>query len=256
MLKDWRVEEESSNTEGPNLVLGCLLSRAQQRAKTTGNIFPLLPITYNSIGIFRILGVSDMPPITGVGGTFGVSQPLGGEPTVSVEVALPSANPTRDQVVDAFYARFGFNRADTDFLKERFGGTDPFAHSARTLKYDPRSVQVKDGKATLGIKISAEAYQAMRELAEAHHQQPSEVAPTPINSTEGAQAKRVYDTSSAVRERMHWQVDQAQSGEVKSTEGIVSFLAGAVAGDFTENDSWSKTGGQIAASGFTNRVLR
>ncbi len=40
---------------------------------------------------------------------------------------------------------------------------------------------------------------------------------------------------------------RAQAAEDGSSEGIGSFFEGAIAGDFSDNDSWSKTGGQVAA---------
>jgi hypothetical protein len=189
-------------------------------------------------------------PITGIAGAGGVARPFGGEPPKRLAVEVSSANPSRQDVARAVFQQFGFTEKDADYLARNFNGRDPVAAFADSLEIDPRSISSADGKTRVTVELSGRDFATLQKLA-AGRPSATSAQTAPTNSSEAAQARRGYDHGANLRERLNRQMDAAApkpkppETPAPSQEGVGSFLEGAVAGDFSDNDSWSATAGKI-----------
>jgi hypothetical protein len=190
-------------------------------------------------------------PITGIAGAGGVARPFGGEPPKRLAVEVSSANPSRQDVARSLFQQFGFTEKDADYLARNFNGRDPVAAFADSLEIDPRSIASADGKTRVTVELSARDFATLQKLA-ARRPSATRERTASGDSSDAAQARRGYDHGANLRERLNRQMDAAApkpkppETPAPSQEGVGSFLEGAVAGDFSENDSWSAVAGQTA----------
>lgn len=179
------------------------------------------------------------------------------ERQVAFDVRLPDNTPSRAEVARAVFEQFGFTPQDDAFLRSRFG-LDPVRYFADTLRFNPRSVTTDaQGRTTIRISLSERDYQSLASLAASRRQtaQPTQQQTATLSSpSETLAARGVYDRTPATRDALLNQTapTRATSATANTTapapgeEGVGSFFEGAIAGDFSDNNSWSRTGGQIA----------
>lgn len=184
----------------------------------------------------------------GVRGTDRVAGGGGGR-NVSFEVALPGGKATRKEIARAVFRQFGLGDADADFLRRRFG-TDPIEHFARTLEFNPRSVKRDGANTTIRISLSESDYNSLRALA-AERRASVGVAPgeratvAPTNPATAVAARDGIAGAQNTRAALEQKLPQGNTAaSTQSEEGVGSFVEGAIVGDFTGNESWSKVGGQ------------
>jgi hypothetical protein len=187
-------------------------------------------------------------PITGIAGAGGVARPFGGEPPKRLAVEVSSANPSRQDVARAVFQQFGFTEKDADYLARNFNGRDPVAAFAQTLEIDPRSISSADGKTRVTVELSGRDFATLQKLA-ARRPSATPERTASDNASEAAQARRGYDHGASLKDRLLRQTEALKpkppETPAPSQEGLGSFLEGAVAGDFSDNDSWSATAGKI-----------
>jgi hypothetical protein len=187
-------------------------------------------------------------PITGIAGASGVARPFGGEPPKRLAVEVSSANPSRQDVARAVFQQFGFTEKDADYLARNFNGRDPVAAFADSLELDSRSISSADGKTRVTVELSGRDFATLQKLA-ARRPSATPAQTAPPNSSEAAQARRGYDHGANLKDRLLRQTEPPKpkpETSAPSQEGVGSFLEGAVAGDFSANDSWSAVAGQTA----------
>lgn len=196
----------------------------------------------------------------------------GNAPPVTFRVIVATTTPTRREVADAYFAHFGFKRADAPFIRQHADGVDLFAQFERGFHLKAGSLKTgADGQTHVTLEADAHTYKVMKRLGELKRgQQPNAMI---TNPTEARQAKQVFDSSAMLKARLNQQLDAQQAGKrqampvstppattsssavttssatpaAKNAEGIGAFFDGAVRGDFSDNDSWSKLGGQVVA---------
>lgn len=183
----------------------------------------------------------------GVQETGRVTQSNGAAGRVSFDVALPNANASRAEIARAVFRHFGFTDADSDFLRRRFG-TDPVEHFARTLDFNPRSVtRGGTGAASIRISLSESDYNSLRTLAAERRASTATpnvcVAPAPVDPATAVAARDGIATGQNTRAALEQRLPPSGATN-DGEEGVGSFFEGAIAGDFSGNDSWSKVGGQ------------
>jgi hypothetical protein len=119
---------------------------------------------------------------------------------------------------------------------------------AQTLEIDPRSISSADGKTRVTVELSGRDFATLQKLA-AGRPSATPSAARPTNSSEAAQARRGYDHGASLKDRLLRQTEAPKpkppETPAPSQEGVGSFLEGAVAGDFSDNDSWSATAGKV-----------
>lgn len=182
----------------------------------------------------------------------------GQERQVALDVRLPDRTPSRAEIARAVFQQFGFTPHDDAYLRSRFG-LDPVQYFANTLRFNPASVTTDArGQTTIRISLSEGDYQSLASLAASRRQPPPPLPPqtaTVDSPSETLAARVVYDRTNVTRDALLNQTAQTTnaatyttattSAPAQSEEGIGSFFEGAIVGDFSDNNSWSKTGGQV-----------
>lgn len=176
---------------------------------------------------------------------------------VAFDVRLPDRTPSRAEIARAAFAHFGFSPEDDAYLRARFG-TDPVQYFANTLRYNPASVTTdSQGRTSIRISLSEGDYQNLAALAASRRGQTTAPNTAQANTppSETFAARTVYDRSNVTRDALLSQTAPASSTTTTavttnttgapSEEGVGAFFEGAILGDFSGNDSWSKTGGQV-----------
>lgn len=177
----------------------------------------------------------------------------GGAQTV-ITVRLPDATPSRDEIARAVFASFGFGPQDDSFLRQRFG-VDPVRHFADTLRFDPRSVsRAPDGATTIRVSLGGEDLRRLQTLAAERQQQPPSLFSPTLPLADTWATRNLYDPTQALRSQLNVEplpvqttttTTPATRPAANNEEGVGVFFEGAVAGDFSENQSWSRVGGQV-----------
>lgn len=184
------------------------------------------------------------------------------ERQVAFDVRLPDRTPSRAEIARAVYAHFGFTEADDSFLRARYG-LDPVQYFANTLRFNPRSVTTdSQGRTNIRISLSESDYQNLAALAASRRPTTTtdDIVTTNAQPFETLAARTLYDRTPATRDALLNQTAPAQTTSTTtnattstntattnapSEEGVGSFFEGAILGDFSDNDSWSRTGGQV-----------
>ncbi|HEX8474471.1 MAG TPA: hypothetical protein VF666_10590 [Pyrinomonadaceae bacterium] len=200
-----------------------------------------------------------------------VAAAQGGEPQVAFDVTLPRANASREEIARAVFQHFGFSDADAAFLRQRFG-TDPVAYFARTLQFNPRSISRRtDGQASIRIQLDQSDFNTLRTLAAERRAQNSNPLTTPttttLNPNTTLASRQGITTATNTRATIENRLPLPSPAPTptptptpttttttttndnptttnRNEEGVGAFFEGAIAGDFSGNDSWSKVGGQ------------